>query len=414
MATPTPGAVGEPESTFGPIDLRARVPAQALMELVLRMRLDGQPDAEIASWHSGAIGERHVGDILSRLGSEWTVLHSVPFGDNGTDIDHVVIGPPGAFTLNTKRHPGGTVWVAGRSLQVAGQYQPYIPKAAGEARRAEELLSAASGIQVETSGLIVVVAARHVTVRERPDGGDIVVDVVRDHDLLAAFMRAGRRYSDEQVARIAAAAARPETWSRLPLEAVDAHSLISNFEAISLSPPERRPSKATSPRPAAKAMPSVLRTQRAPRSTRPSNRRTRRKRKSALPDLFKFALAVTLLIVGLNYVNNLAKPAAEEQAFATADQEQAALAQYAGAASLGIERASAGGTRPASLALGTGSELQLPDGSVLVDLPDGTEADYAPSADGLSYSLTLTGAQYGSTVTLTPETGVVANHEAAG
>ena len=33
-----------------------------------------------------------------------------------TDIDHVVIGPAGVFTLNTKRHPDGKVTVYERAL----------------------------------------------------------------------------------------------------------------------------------------------------------------------------------------------------------------------------------------------------------------------------------------------------------
>jgi hypothetical protein len=32
-------------------------------------------------------------------------------------LDHVVIGPPGVFTINTKRHPGGNVDVKGRGCR---------------------------------------------------------------------------------------------------------------------------------------------------------------------------------------------------------------------------------------------------------------------------------------------------------
>lgn len=34
------------------------------------------------------------------------ILHSIPVGTGRGDIDHVVIGPPGVFTINTKHHPG--------------------------------------------------------------------------------------------------------------------------------------------------------------------------------------------------------------------------------------------------------------------------------------------------------------------
>ncbi|MBG6212216.1 hypothetical protein RCH23_000129 [Cryobacterium sp. CAN_C3] len=44
--------------------------------------------------------------MLSKLGPEWTVLHAVPVGSGSSDIDHVVIGPAGVFTINTKNHTG--------------------------------------------------------------------------------------------------------------------------------------------------------------------------------------------------------------------------------------------------------------------------------------------------------------------
>jgi hypothetical protein len=57
-------------------------------------------------WYKGALGEIAVGQILERLGPEWTILHAVPVGGGAFDIDHVLIGPAGVFTLNTKNHAG--------------------------------------------------------------------------------------------------------------------------------------------------------------------------------------------------------------------------------------------------------------------------------------------------------------------
>lgn len=49
----------------------------------------------------GAIGEEQTEDSLGALGDEWWVEHDIPhaFGN----YDHVVIGPPGVFLLDTKR-----------------------------------------------------------------------------------------------------------------------------------------------------------------------------------------------------------------------------------------------------------------------------------------------------------------------
>jgi hypothetical protein len=53
---------------------------------------------------AGARGERTVGRQLNRWAARygWHVLHAVPVGRRGADIDHVVIGPFGVVTVNTK------------------------------------------------------------------------------------------------------------------------------------------------------------------------------------------------------------------------------------------------------------------------------------------------------------------------
>jgi Nuclease-related domain len=53
----------------------------------------------------GAQGEEHVGQLLNELtASGWRVIHDASFGRG--NIDHILIGPPGVFTVETKSHPG--------------------------------------------------------------------------------------------------------------------------------------------------------------------------------------------------------------------------------------------------------------------------------------------------------------------
>lgn len=53
----------------------------------------------------GAVGEEHVGGLLNCLPrADWRVVHDVSFG-NG-NVDHIAIGPPGVFSVETKSHPG--------------------------------------------------------------------------------------------------------------------------------------------------------------------------------------------------------------------------------------------------------------------------------------------------------------------
>lgn len=401
-------------------DLRHRVPAQSLIEHMIRLRDEGKIErshdgrrvfltAETRSWYDGALGERHVARILDHLGPEWTVLHSVPVGNEGSDIDHVLIGPPGVYTINTKHHAGKSVWVAGRALRVNNHPQHYISNAAFEARRAEKLLTAASGLAVEAAGLVVLVGARQLTVKAAADGGDIVVGVVRDTHLLET-LQSRRIYSDEQVRRIADAAAQPGTWTSTPAQPSDPQLLAEEFDALERSvnaggsldqPSGTAGRRSSTPR---------ARTSRPQRAIgqRSGSRRPSRKRRALVSELIKLALVAIVVIAGINYVNSRVQaPASTPAAFASAQEEQTALAQTAGTASVMIDQLSPEGVRPTSLTLSAGSTLDAPDGTVLVELPAGSSASYVPSADGLTYSLTLTGPQFGTIVTLTPEAGVV-------
>lgn len=61
-----------------------------------------RPSAE--RWARGAAGERKVGATLEGLGPDWHVLHDIYLGRG--NIDHIVIGRGGTFTVETKSHRG--------------------------------------------------------------------------------------------------------------------------------------------------------------------------------------------------------------------------------------------------------------------------------------------------------------------
>ena len=53
----------------------------------------------------GATGEEQVGGLLDGLeGKGWHAIHDASLG-NG-NVDHILIGPAGVFTVETKSHPG--------------------------------------------------------------------------------------------------------------------------------------------------------------------------------------------------------------------------------------------------------------------------------------------------------------------
>ena len=68
-------------------------------------RRPGEHAQEIAERAArGAEGERKVGAILENLSPDWHVLHGVWLGRG--DIDHVLVGPGGVFTVETKSNRG--------------------------------------------------------------------------------------------------------------------------------------------------------------------------------------------------------------------------------------------------------------------------------------------------------------------
>jgi hypothetical protein len=207
-------------------DLRDRTPGHGLIQRLLtefekgRIHLSANPkwlEVEVEdgaeSWYRGVLGERCVGQILSALPDTWTVLHSVPVGHGNRDIDHVVIGPGGVFTINTKYSPGKDVWARGIGLLVGGHRTRYVFKACEEARDAAQRLTAAIDARVSVTGIIVFVEPGRM--RVQPPVGDqlTVVKVVRDTDLLDS-LHSRDPLTSQKIARIVEAAVRPRDVAR--------------------------------------------------------------------------------------------------------------------------------------------------------------------------------------------------------
>jgi hypothetical protein len=96
---------------------------------------------------------------LATLGPDWRFLHSVPLGEDCSAIDHLVIGPAGVFTINTKHHPGAKIWVRGERFKVDDESRPYVGDSRSEAQRVAELLSVCALFDVEVRALIAIFAA---------------------------------------------------------------------------------------------------------------------------------------------------------------------------------------------------------------------------------------------------------------
>jgi len=128
------------------------------------------------AWKVGAKGEEKVGGRLDKLASAgWRVLHNVDLGGRG-DIDHLVIGRFGVFTINTKHHPRAFVQVHRSKIIVRRKEQPYVGKAHREADRVHRALSAELGRPVNVTPLIVVHGHARLAgwLRHRPQGVQVL------------------------------------------------------------------------------------------------------------------------------------------------------------------------------------------------------------------------------------------------
>jgi hypothetical protein len=163
------------------------------------------------SFAMGARGEREVGRKLNRWAerSGWYVLHAVPVGRAGADIDHVVIGPFGVVTVNTKA-TRTSVWVGEYGMAVGGKTVDYLRKSRIEARRARRLLASRTEIEVPVQPVIVFTAPRRFSVR---GGGPPDVAVLASPRALRRWLRKQPAVlANEQVIAIYRAARNSATW----------------------------------------------------------------------------------------------------------------------------------------------------------------------------------------------------------
>lgn len=166
---------------------------------------------EERDWRIGADGEVAVAAQLAKLDSTWRVLHAVPVGQNGADIDHVVVGPGGVYVINAKHHPKTNVWVGGDTVMVNGVRVPHVRNSRYEARRAARMLTEHAGFPVAVGGIIAVMGAhRGFTIKEQPRDGAVVV-VPRKQ--VSQYLRARpAALTPAEIETIYTVARRPTTW----------------------------------------------------------------------------------------------------------------------------------------------------------------------------------------------------------
>lgn len=210
--------------------MRQQVAGQSVIEELLRQqistpdrnwfgRLIGDSPLGPASrpWYRGALGEMAVGRILATLPPEWTVFHALPIGKKGADIDHLVIGPGGIVTINTKNHSGKSVWVAGQTLMVSGQKLQHIPKADYEATRITKLLNERMPLLPPARPVLAILDPKSLSIKAKPER-TTVLSAAR---LRRWLVKLPVVLTTEQLSELAVILDDPTTWPLPPFPPVE-------------------------------------------------------------------------------------------------------------------------------------------------------------------------------------------------
>ncbi len=238
------------------------------------------------SWYLGALGEIEVGEMLRALGPEWFVRHSVPIGTGTKDVDHLVIGPAGVFSINTKHHREAAVWVGDHVLRVNSSNTQYLKVAESDARDVCRRLSSKAGFPVPVTPVLAVLNAGSITDRRSPHNR--APSVVDARKLVSWLNAQPASLSSTKIDLIKLAAEEPETWHVDP-RAADTFRIMQRFERLVAragTPQTNGPSTA----------PSALTRQ---PTRRPTARKAPTPARSVLPDIIRVWVAAAVIIVAL-------------------------------------------------------------------------------------------------------------------
>lgn len=200
LARNVPGQAAQAQANA----LRAAAPVRTFLARAVGAKTDER------SWRIGADGEEEIARRIAKLPPDWQALYAIPVGERGSDIDAIVIGPGGVFTINAKRHPNADVWVGGDSVKVNGSSQRYVRNSRHEVDRAARLLAAAAALDVAVRGIVAITGHRKLTSKAQPADGTVAVLSAKE---LTTFLRAQPTILDEPTAaRLYAAARHLATW----------------------------------------------------------------------------------------------------------------------------------------------------------------------------------------------------------
>ncbi len=188
----------EPTLTVAPnLEPRTRRPVAAAL-LTTAKRLSSRSErAEYAA----AKEEQRIDAELDDLPVGWFVVRPADLGalvSQDGEIDHVVIGPGGVFTIHLEHQPAAKVWVSEHKVTINGRDSDRMSQARFGARRAGGLLTTLCGFDVTVQSVLILIGAATVQTLSRP----AELHVRTQHDLRDWLCMQPRRLSAGTVAAI--------------------------------------------------------------------------------------------------------------------------------------------------------------------------------------------------------------------
>lgn len=181
--------------------------SQEITELEgMRRSAEFQRDQYVKGTH----GELTAGEALNKLyKSGWGILHSIPVYDSAADIDHLLIGPGGVWTVNAKAHPAQHVIIDGDTIRIGRTKVDYVNAARREAAMVESVL-ADHDCRVSATPAIILDMPKRTTVHaiRAPVG----VRIMFLPQAIQAIRGSTDALSPREVAEIFDVARRLSTW----------------------------------------------------------------------------------------------------------------------------------------------------------------------------------------------------------
>ncbi len=169
----------------------------------------------VGPWTAGVVvpdgsADPRLARTWQKLGPEWRVLDSVIIGNEGREVDHLLIGPTGVYAVNAKHHADDTVCLGDNTLIVNGERVHHVRDSCQEATLVSRLLSKAVGFEVRAKGMVVIVGDRRFDVRHQPR--EATVYVATPQSSLRWLQRQEVEWTPWGVDRIYDLALRTSTW----------------------------------------------------------------------------------------------------------------------------------------------------------------------------------------------------------